>query len=199
MPMASATFCTAFSEASRLISIAAELHVRGQVAEHHVGVADRRLLAALHVAGRARHGAGGLRTDAQRLGQFGHEGDGAAAGAHGAHVDRRCAHAHIADDGFAAHPGPRPGSGPRPSTCRPCRRSGCRGSRPASQKYTAPATPPAGPLISRLTGDSPEARADARPPSERRMDSCVSSAHALLQRGLQVGRRSATLPGARRS
>ncbi len=48
---------------------------------------------------------------------------------------------------------------------------------------SAPATPPAGPDISRLTGLSCAARAEERPPSERRMCS-------LTPRILEVSSRS---------
>ena len=45
--------------------LAAEEVVRVEVAEHEVGVGDRRLVAAVAVAGRARHRAGAFRPDMQ--------------------------------------------------------------------------------------------------------------------------------------
>ena len=84
---------------------AAQLHVRGQVPQHHVGITHRRFLATFHVGRRTGNGPGGLRTDAQRAGQFRDKSDGPAAGAHGAHVHRRRPDAHVANDGFPPHPG----------------------------------------------------------------------------------------------
>ena len=67
--------------------LAAE-QVRGDPAEHEVGVGDRRLGAALAVAERAGVGAGRLRPDLEgALG--GHPGDRAATGADGDDVDHR--------------------------------------------------------------------------------------------------------------
>ena len=42
------------------------------------------------------------------------------------------------------------------------------------QKCIAPDTPPAGPDINKLTGLSADERADAKPPSERKIDKCKS-------------------------
>ena len=84
---------------------AAQLHVRGQVSQHHVGIAYRGFLAPFHVGRRTGNGSGGLRTDTQGPGQFRDKGDGASAGAHSAHIDRRRPDAHVADDGLPPHPG----------------------------------------------------------------------------------------------
>ena len=72
------------------------LHFR-QVAEHDVGVGDGRFRTAPPVRRGAGIGAGRLRTDAQRLGELRHVGDGATARAHGADVDRGGAHRNVAD------------------------------------------------------------------------------------------------------
>ena len=68
--------------------LAAELGAVAEVAEQHVGVGDRRLLAALAVGGRAGVGARRARPDAQRAAGVG-PGDRAAAGADGVDVDHR--------------------------------------------------------------------------------------------------------------
>ena len=84
---------------------AAQLHVRGQVPQDHVGITYRGFLAPFHVGRRTGNGPGGLRTDAQRAGQFRNKSDGPAAGAYGAYVHRRRPDAHVANDGFPPHPG----------------------------------------------------------------------------------------------
>ena len=90
-----------FGRAAVQLHVAAQANLRRKVAEHHVGVRNRGLLASLGVGRRPRIGAGALRADAQRARELGHVGDGTAAGAHGAHVHRGSAHGHVPHGGLA--------------------------------------------------------------------------------------------------
>ena len=103
-PMASATLPTAARAGVDVEGDLAAGQRRRQVAEDDVGVGDRGLGAALAVGGGAGVGAGGLRADAQRLGQLGHVRDRAAAGADRADVDAGGADGEVADLGLAADP-----------------------------------------------------------------------------------------------
>ena len=71
-----------------------------EMAQDNVGVCHRRLRPALAVAGRTGNGAGTLRTDPERAGNFGHMGNGAAAGPDTADIDRRNLNREIAQGGF---------------------------------------------------------------------------------------------------
>ena len=86
--------------------LAAELHVGRQVAQYDVRVAHGRLLPALQVGRRPRHGPGRLGAHPERPRELRHESDGTTAGAHRAHVHRRRPHRDVTHPGFASHPCP---------------------------------------------------------------------------------------------
>ena len=94
----------AFDRLGRGVGIQPHLpaqQIRRQVAEHDVGVRDRRFASPPTVTGRPGLGPGALRPDAQRTRDFRDVRDRPAARAHAAHVHRRHLDGEIAQRGLA--------------------------------------------------------------------------------------------------
>ena len=174
----------------------AEKARRVEIAQHQVGVGDRRLGAALAVAGRARNRTGARRADMQDAALVDPR-DRAAAGADAGDVEA-VERDRVAGDAAVRWPGPAaPSTISEMSVLVPPMSNGIRLPSPTSRAaWTLPATPPAGPDSTAPAASRPASAIGATPPCDWMIR--VGPHTRLRRAALRGGRDSAPRPARHR-